>query len=216
MTDKIQELTEKIYNEGVLKAKKDAEQIISDAKREAAAIISAAKKERDSLLESSKTDAEEIRKNSETELRLAARKFTGFLKQEVERLIITQQTSEPVKRALDDAGLIGQVILTLAGKWDSHEEEQPRLDVWLSPEMAGKLNAMFSNRAVSALENKITFRPDETIQGGFTIGPEKGGYYIRFTDQDFENYFREYIREKTRKLLFGSETTSAQDSDRTE
>ena len=216
MTDKIQELTEKIYNEGVLKARKDAEQIISDAKREAAALLSAAKKERDSLLESTKNDAEEIRKNSETELRLAARKFTGFLKQEVERLIITQQTGEPVKTALDDAGLIREVILTLAEKWDSHDTEHQRLDVWLSPEMAGKLNTMFSNRAVSALENKITFRSDETIQGGFTIGPEKGGYYIRFTDQDFENYFREYIREKTRKLLFGSETSARQDIERKE
>lgn len=44
MTDKILEITEKIYNEGVIKAKEDAEQIIAEAKSKAHEIIEAAKK----------------------------------------------------------------------------------------------------------------------------------------------------------------------------
>ena len=42
MTDKILEITEKIYNDGVIKAKEDAEQLIAEAKNKANQIIESA------------------------------------------------------------------------------------------------------------------------------------------------------------------------------
>ena len=37
----------------------------------------------------------------------------------------------------------------------------------------------------------------------FRIGPKGEGYMISFTDKDFENIIAEYLRPKTRELLFG-------------
>ena len=50
MENKIQELTEKIFNEGVEKGRVEAERIISDAKAEAAAIKAKAEAEAEGLL----------------------------------------------------------------------------------------------------------------------------------------------------------------------
>ena len=45
MQSKLQELTDKIYNEGVVKAQKEADSIIEKANSEAEAILEAAKQE---------------------------------------------------------------------------------------------------------------------------------------------------------------------------
>ena len=42
----------------------------------------------------------------------------------------------------------------------------------------------------------------KTIQGGFKIAPKGEGYMLSFTDKDFENIISEYLRPKTKALLF--------------
>ncbi len=49
MQTKLQELTEKIYQEGVNKANEEAEKIINSAKKEADGIVSGAKKEAEDM-----------------------------------------------------------------------------------------------------------------------------------------------------------------------
>ena len=64
MTDKILEITEKIYNEGVIKAKEDAEQIIAEAKSKAHEIIEAAKKKKKSeIIKKKKKKTEQKKRN---------------------------------------------------------------------------------------------------------------------------------------------------------
>ena len=41
------------------------------------------------------------------------------------------------------------------------------------------------------------------IPNGFKISQKGEGYYLDFTDGAFEKIIAEYIRPKTRKLLFG-------------
>ena len=47
MENKLQELTDKLYNEGLSKGKKEGEEILANARKEAADIIAAAQKEAD-------------------------------------------------------------------------------------------------------------------------------------------------------------------------
>ncbi|MCD4698471.1 MAG: hypothetical protein K8S16_19770, partial [Bacteroidales bacterium] len=64
MTKKILELTEKIYNEGVEKAKKEAEVIIANAKKEADNIINSAKNKEKNIAEQAQKQADELKKNA--------------------------------------------------------------------------------------------------------------------------------------------------------
>jgi len=51
MQNKLQELTEKLYAEGLSKGRQEAEEIKSRAQKEAEEIIASAKKEYDSILQ---------------------------------------------------------------------------------------------------------------------------------------------------------------------
>ena len=44
------------------------------------------------------------------------------------------------------------------------------------------------------------------VKNGFRIGPKDGGYYLSFTDADFNALLDEYLRPQVAGLLYGEET----------
>ena len=69
---KLEEITQKIYAEGVEKGNAQAKQIEDKAKAEAAAIVENAKKEADAIIAQASAKAAELDKNTRSELRLYA------------------------------------------------------------------------------------------------------------------------------------------------
>jgi len=49
----------------------------------------------------------------------------------------------------------------------------------------------------------LDIQVDKGLKFGFKIGPKEGGYYISFSDKDFENLFRAYMRPRISEMLFG-------------
>jgi len=202
MTKKILELTEKIYNEGVEKAKKEAELIIVNAKKEADNIIATAKHKEEEIVETAKKQAAEIKKNSDTEIRLAARQFVSELKQQIAGLIVTEQTESSVKQAFEDDSFVKNMILTIIENWNPQKPEELDINLLLPAKEEKMFMDFFMQKAKKTLESglEINFKPN--MQSGFRIGPKDGSYHISFTDKDFENYFKDYLKPKTKKMLF--------------
>jgi V/A-type H+-transporting ATPase subunit E len=202
MTKKILELTQKIYNEGVEKAKKEAEQIIANAKKEADSIINAAKnKEKDSI-EQAEKQAVEIKKNADSEIRLAARQFISNLKQQITGLITTAQVEVPVKDAFKDEKFVKNIILTVIKNWNPQKPEELNISLLLPQKEEKELTDFFNNKAKELLDSGLEINFEPNIKSGFKIGPKDGSYYISFTDKDFENYFKSYLKDRTRKMIF--------------
>ena len=65
MENKIQELTDKIYREGVEKGNEEAQRLIANAQEEAKKIIEDAHKEADSIVAASRKSAEELAENNQ-------------------------------------------------------------------------------------------------------------------------------------------------------
>ena len=72
MEQRLQDLTEKLYNEGVEKGREEAERLIFEAIEKSKSIENMAKLEAANLLDKATNEAEELKKNSLTELKLAA------------------------------------------------------------------------------------------------------------------------------------------------
>ena len=70
MENKIQELADKIYREGVDKANEEAQKIIAKAQEEAKEIIANAHEEAESIVVSSRKSADELADKTKSELRL--------------------------------------------------------------------------------------------------------------------------------------------------
>ena len=202
MTDRIEEITQKIYNEGITKAKDDADQLIAEAKEKADAIIRSAKKTQEEIIRDAQKKAAEDKKRTEAELQLAARQFISHLKQQITDLISTAQINSPVNEAFNDSDFIKKIILTLIEKWDPKAGKSMDLHLLLPPDDQKELTAFLQQKASEAMNNGIEIIEDPKLKSGFKIGPKDGSYLISFTAQDFANYFKQYFKDGTKKLLF--------------
>ena len=73
MENKLQELTQKLYNEGVEKANVEAEKILAEAKSEAEKVKQNAEKEAAKIISAAEQKSTEIKKNVDAELNLASK-----------------------------------------------------------------------------------------------------------------------------------------------
>jgi len=202
MTTKILELTEKIYNEGVEKAKKEASQIIANAKKEAEDLINVAKNKEKDIIEQTEKKAAEIKKNTDSEIQLAARQFISNLKQQITRIITTSQVEYPVKDAFEDKKFVKNIIFTIIKNWNPQKPEELNISLLLPQKDEKEFNAFFENKAKELLNTSLEINFEPNIKSGFKIGPKDGSYIISFTDKDFENYFKNYLKDRTRNLIF--------------
>lgn len=202
MTKKILELTEKIYNEGIEKARAEAEVIIANAKKEADNIISSAKNKEKDIANNAQKKADEIKMKSDTEIRLAARQFISNLKRQITKLITINQVEVPVKEAFKDEEFVKTIILTIIKNWNPQKPEELNIKLLLPAKDEKKLTDYFNNKAKELLTAGLEISLDQNIQSGFKIEPKDSGYYISFTDKDFDNYFKNYLKDKTKEMLF--------------
>ena len=87
MENKIQELTDKIYREGVEKGNEEARRLIANAQEEAKKIVEDAHKEAESIIASSRKSADELTENTKSELKLFAGQAVNALKSEIATMV---------------------------------------------------------------------------------------------------------------------------------
>ena len=83
MENKIQELTDKIYREGVEKGNEEAQRLVSNAREEAAKILEEARKEADAIVAAARKSAAETAENTQSEIKLFAGQAVNALKTEI-------------------------------------------------------------------------------------------------------------------------------------
>jgi len=203
MEKKLQELTEKIYSEGIEKAKEEAEKIEKDASQKAQSEIDKAEDEAKKIIENANKKAEEIKRNGESEMKLAAKQTLAEIRQNITDIITVSSISDNVKEAFSDNGFIKELITLSVKAFDP--EGSADLEVVLPVEKKKELEAFLKERASKLIDGGIEVNFSEDISGGFKIGPADGSYKLSFSDADFKNYFKRYLRPKTAKLLFEGE-----------
>jgi V/A-type H+/Na+-transporting ATPase subunit E len=202
MENKLQELTSKIYQEGVARANEEADKIISEAKKEADELLNKSKKEAAQIIKNAENEAGELRKNVESEVKLSARQALATIKQQITELITTKTADEPVKESFKDKDFIKRIIETTIKNWDPGKEAYD-LQLLLPKEDEKDLGGYFAKKQKDLLKGKLEIKFDDRMSNGFKIGPADGRFLISFTDEDFENFFKNYLRPRTTQLLYG-------------
>lgn len=205
MQNKLQELTDKLYNEGLSKGKKEAETLKATAAKESERIIAEARKEAEKIVEKARKEAEELKTRVENDIRMASSQTISAVKQRIENIIITKSVSADVKNSLEDPELIRSLVTTVAKAFNAADAAPAGLEAVLPASMQKNLQDYFGKNAAEAMDKGIDVTFSRQIQGGFKIGPKNGGYMISFAEGDFENILTEYLRPTARKLLFGQE-----------
>lgn len=199
MENKLRELTEKIYSEGIEKAKSDALVIISDAQSEANGIIKKAREEASEIIAKAQENAKEIKRNTESEIKMASKQAISKLRQQIIDLVAAGAIEKPVKDVMKDKEFVGSLIMKIAGGFNNNVE------LFLSDADKEGITKYFLDQANKELLNGIDITIGDNIKSGFRISPKGDNYVISFTDEDFTNYFKAFMRPKTIQLLFGEE-----------
>ncbi len=196
MNTKLQELTDKIYLEGVEKGNAEAKAIVEKAENEAAAIVAKAKTEAIQIIAQAEAKVAELTKNTQSELKLFAQQSVNALKTEITNLINGKIVSDSVKAATADKAFMQKTILALVQEWSKNQ------DVVIEAKEATALTEYFTANAKNLLNKNVKINQANNVKADFTIVPQKDGFKITFGDDEFMAYFKEFLRPKLVEMLF--------------
>ena len=201
MQNKLQELTDKLYEEGLSKGKEEGARILEQARQEADRILGEARAQADSIKEKAVREAADMKSKVESDLKMASAQTLQATRQDVEGLVIAKISDAPVGQALADPDFLKQIILAVAQRFSTQESAD--LSLVLPESLKSQLEPFVGGELAKALGKEVSASFSKKVAGGFRIGPKDGSYFISLTDDSFKSLIGEYLRPVTRKLLFG-------------
>jgi len=199
--DKLQELTDKLYNEGLSKGKAQGEAMIAEAKEKAAQIIAEAEKKAAEIIAKAEKDSEDLKTKTSSDVKMASEQALQATRNDLENMVVAKVADTQVSDALAAPDFIKGIIKAVAEKFNA--EEAVDLNLVLPESLKSALEPFVKNELGKLLKGNVTAQFSKKLAGGFNIGPKDGSYFISLTDDSFKSLIREYLRPATKKLLFG-------------
>lgn len=201
MQNKLQELTDKIYREGISRANEEAETILAEARNESKRIVETAEKKAATLLAEATKKSDEVLKNGTSELKITFRHAINTFKQDLEKTISSNILTQKVSKALSDENFVADIIKVIYQNWKP-QSGKSGMEVLIPAEKLEAIEKRLKSEIASELGSGLVLRPVSSVKSGFEIISSNDGVKISATATDIEAYLREFIRPKLNELLF--------------
>ena len=201
MQNKLQELTDKLYQEGLSKGKEEGERILAEAKAQAEKILAEAKAQAAGITAKAESDAASLRSKAESDVKMASAQALQASKKDIENVLVDSIVKEGVKSELADSDLLKDIILAVAKNFST--QESCDLALVLPESLKAEIEPWVSGKLAQGLGRGVKAAFSKQIAGGFNIGPADGSWFVSLTDEAFSALISEYLRPVTKKLLFG-------------
>lgn len=198
MTDKLQELTDRLYREGLSKGREEGEKMKAEASEEAARILSDAKKKAEEIISEAGKQAADMKAKAAADVKAASEQCLRATKKDIENLLVGSISGT---ETLKDAGFLKEIIKTVAEKFDASQAQD--ISLVLPEKLREETEGWVAGELAGILSHGVKATFSKKIGGGFTIGPADGSYFISLTDETFNSLIAAYLRPATKKLLFG-------------
>ncbi len=196
MENKIQELTDKIYHEGVEKGNEEARKLVEQAQNEAKKIVDEAQRQAEAIVANARKSADELTQNTKSELRLFAGQAVNALKSEIATLVTDKLVNADVKAFAANKDYLNAFIVALASKWSMDEP------IVISTADAEGLKKYFAAKAKNLLDGNVKIEQVNGLKTLFTVSPADGSYKVNFGEEEFMNYFKAFLRPQLVEMLF--------------
>lgn len=144
MENKLQQLTQKLYDEGLEKGRAEAERLVAEAKTQAAAIVEEARNQAAGIVKQAEAKAEDVAKNTLTEISLAGKQAVSKIKAELSGAIVARSISEGVKQSVADPAFLKEMLLAVARNWNGADAGKVELRALLPEAQRKEFDAAFA------------------------------------------------------------------------
>ena len=188
--DKLQELTQKLYDEGLAKGKQEREAVLQKAVEEAGSIVKKAQEEAEAIIARARKEADDCKVKVEGDVKMASMQALQATRADIENLVVAKAVNEPVAKALSSEEYIKGIITAVAQKFSA--EEAADLSLVLPESLKAGLEPFVKNELGKLL--------GKGVDASFS---KDGGYFVSLTDDTFKDLIGAYLRPATKSLLFG-------------
>ena len=203
MQDKLQELTNRLYNEGLSKGEHDGEELVQKAQAEADRIIAYAKAEAEHIVAKANKEAEEMKTKVAADVKMAATQSIAVTKQEIEKMLVSKAAADGVKANMSNAGFVKELITNVVKAFNPQNASPVDLSLILPESLKAEVEPFVKNEIANQFKCEVKVDYSKKMNGGFTVSPKDGGYMLQFTDEEFTQLIANYLRPATKKILFG-------------
>ena len=196
MDSQIQALTEKVYQEGVLKGEQEAAKILADANVQAEQIERDARARAEQIIAEAQRSASELKSNTERELKLNASKLIEATKASIVDVLAGRIAGDSVQALTANPELLQRVVLEIAKGFDLKH------GVEITSNQAEELKAYFAQNAKALLEEGLTIKQVAGKSTQYTIRPQNGSFKVEIGEQEFVELFKSILRPQLAQELF--------------
>ncbi|MCQ2083987.1 MAG: hypothetical protein MJY58_05800 [Bacteroidaceae bacterium] len=196
MNNKIQELTDIIYNEGVSKGQAEADRIIEQAQAKADSILADAGKEAARIVADAEKQSKANAENISKELKLQSQQALSALKSEIATVITDRIVKESVSGFCANQEAFNSFVLEVARQWNGAQAPV------IASAQAESIKAYFMAKAKELLDAGLEIRQIGNRQTFFSIQPKDGSYKLDFGQQELESWLKSMLRDQLVDVLF--------------
>ena len=98
MQNKLQELTDRLYQEGLSKGKEEGEKLLFEAKAQADEIIAKAKAEAENIIEGANQQAADIKSKAQSDVKMASSQALQATKKDIEDLLLNSTLKKDIQK----------------------------------------------------------------------------------------------------------------------
>lgn len=196
MDSQIQALTEKVYQEGVLKGEQEAAKILADANAQAEQVERDARARAEQIIAEAQRSASELKSNTERELKLNASKLIEATKASIVDVLAGRIAGDSVQALTANPELLQRVVLEIAKGFDLKH------GVEITSNQAEELKAYFAQNAKALLEEGLTIKQVAGKSTQYTIRPQNGSFKVEIGEQEFIELFKSILRPQLAQELF--------------
>ncbi|MBK6362027.1 MAG: hypothetical protein IPL63_06505 [Saprospiraceae bacterium] len=201
MQDKIQLITDKLFTEGIEKANMEADTMLQEAQKKADKILEDASQKAEQILNNALAESEELQKNITGEIQIASRHAFNMVRQNIADMITLETTDTWIKDVNHDVTLSKDIMIHAVHAFiNTVPGESIRLT--LPTTLNESVQQYLVKNIHDIFQNQVKIDVSHKFESGFRIGPSLKNYMISFTDKDFDNYIKRFLRPKTIELLF--------------
>lgn len=179
----VQQLIDRLHQEGVDKGRTGAEMLLAEARKEAAAILDNVNKQAEAIRNTAKRDSDQMKSKGEEAVRLAGRDAILSLTEEL-RASFEETLQRFVRDSLEDPTFLRQLILQIAGVAVPSDK-----DAELKVLLLGDLSEVESSKAGQALNDLASSLAGQSLRDGLTIkvaDSDAPGVRVQVVDQQLE------------------------------